>query len=348
MSYQIIKKLPTVEELHAKLPLTDELREQVQNDIQDIQNILEGKDSRKIMIIGPCSAWPSESVIEYAKALLPIKEKYSHLIKFVMRVYIQKPRTTVGWVGPVNQPNPFEDADIAKGFEYCRSMMLEVIKMGYAIADEVLYTHKRGYFTDLYSWVAIGARSTEDQEHRLFASMLDIPVGMKNSTDGNIQKGVNSVIAAQYSHNFAIAGDQIKTDGNPYAHLILRGGNNKSNYDIESLITATTALVSKKVDNPAIIVDLSHDNSINQETGKKDPLLQPIILNTVLDSMKQEPSLHTSIKGFMVESFIEDGNQNVNACTSIDDVKKGLSITDGCIGIEKTITMIENFAKKLA
>lgn len=347
MSYQIIKKLPTVEELHAKLPLTDELREQVQNDIQDIQNILEGKDSRKIMIIGPCSAWPSESVIEYAKALLPIKEKYSHLIKFVMRVYIQKPRTTVGWVGPVNQPNPFEDADIAKGFEYCRSMMLEVIKMGYAIADEVLYTHKRGYFTDLYSWVAIGARSTEDQEHRLFASMLDIPVGMKNSTDGNIQKGVNSVIAAQYSHNFAIAGDQIKTDGNPYAHLILRGGNNKSNYDIESLITATTALVSKKVDNPAIIVDLSHDNSINQETGKKDPLLQPIILNTVLDSMKQEPSLHTSIKGFMVESFIEDGNQNVNACTSIDDVKKGLSITDGCIGIEKTITMIEDFAKKL-
>ena len=348
MSYQIIKKLPTVEELHAKLPLTDELREQVQNDIQDIQNILEGKDSRKIMIIGPCSAWPSESVIEYAKALLPIKEKYSHLIKFVMRVYIQKPRTTVGWVGPVNQPNPFEDADIAKGFEYCRSMMLEVIKMGYAIADEVLYTHKRGYFTDLYSWVAIGARSTEDQEHRLFASMLDIPVGMKNSTDGNIQKGVNSVIAAQYSHNFAIAGDQIKTDGNPYAHLILRGGNNKSNYDIESLIAATTALVSKKVDNPAIIVDLSHDNSINPETGKKDPLLQPIILNTVLDSMKQEPSLHTSIKGFMVESFIEDGNQNVNACTSIDDVKKGLSITDGCIGIEKTITMIEDFAKKLA
>ncbi len=348
MSYQIIKKLPTVEELHSKFPLTDELHEQVQNDIQDIQNILEGKDSRKIMIIGPCSAWPSESVIEYAKALLPLKEKYSHLIKFVMRVYIQKPRTTVGWVGPVNQPNPLEDADIAKGFEYCRSMMLDVIKLGYAIADEVLYTHKRGYFTDLYSWVAIGARSTEDQEHRLFASMLDIPVGMKNSTDGNIQKGINSVIAAQYSHNFAIAGDQIKTDGNSYAHLILRGGNNKSNYDIESLIAATTGLVSKKVQNPAIIVDLSHDNSINTETGKKDPLKQPEILNSVLESMKQEPSLNTSIKGFMVESFIEDGNQNVNACTSLSDVKKGVSITDGCIGIEKTKKMIEDFAEKLA
>ncbi len=347
MSYQIIKKLPTVEELHSKFPLTEQLREQVQNDIQDIQNILEGKDSRKIMIIGPCSAWPSESVIEYAKALLPIKEKYSHLIKFVMRVYIQKPRTTVGWVGPVNQSNPFEDADIAKGFEYCRDMMLKVMEMGYAIADEILYTHKRGYFTDLYSWVAIGARSTEDQEHRIFASMLDIPVGMKNSTDGNIQKGVNSVIAAQYPHNFAIAGNQIKTDGNPYAHLILRGGNGKSNYDIESLITATTILAAKKVENPAIIVDLSHDNSINSLTGKKDPLRQPEILDSVLESMNQEPNLYTAIKGFMVESFIEDGNQNVNVCTSLNDVKKGVSITDGCIGIEKTITMIENFAKKL-
>ncbi len=347
MSYQVIAKLPTVQELHSKLPLTEELHEQIQNDIQDIQNILEGKDSRKIMIIGPCSAWPSESVIEYAKALLPIKEKYSHRIKFVMRVYIQKPRTTVGWVGPVNQPNPFEDPDLTKGFEYCRKMMLDVIKMGYAIADEILYTHKKGYFTDLYSWVAIGARSTEDQEHRIFASMIDIPVGMKNSTDGNIQKGVNSVIAAQYSHNFAIAGDQIKTDGNPYAHLILRGGNGKPNYDIDSLITATTSLAAKGVENPAIIVDLSHDNSIDPETGKKDPLRQVEILHSVLESMEKEPSLYTSIKGFMVESFIEDGNQNIKACTSLDNVKKGLSITDGCIGIEKTITMIEDFAEKL-
>jgi len=347
MSYQIIKKLPTVEELHAKLPLTDELAEQIQNDIEDIKNILDGRDSRKILIIGPCSAWPSESVLEYAKAMLPIKEKYSHVIKFVMRVYIQKPRTTVGWVGPVNQPNPFEEADITKGFEYCRKMMIDIIKLGYAIADEVLYTHKKGYFTDLYSWVAIGARSTEDQEHRIFASMLDIPVGMKNPTDGSIEKGVNSVIAAQYAHNFAIAGNQIKTDGNPYAHLILRGGAGKSNYDTASLLNASEQLIAKNISNPAVIVDLSHENSIDPNTGKKDALLQPEILNSVLDSMKSDPLINKSIKGFMVESFIEDGNQNINKCIGLDDVKKGVSITDACIGIEKSITMIENFVKRL-
>ncbi len=348
MSYQIVKSLPTVEELHEAYPLTDNLRDQVQNDIREIQNILAGNDPRKLLIIGPCSAWPSEAVIEYAKALLPLKEKYSDHIKFVMRVYIQKPRTTVGWVGPVNQPNPFEKPDIAKGFAYCRHMMLEIIKMGYAIADEVLYTHKKGYFTDLYSWVAIGARSTEDQEHRIFASMLDIPVGLKNSTDGSIEKGVNSIIASQYSHTFALSGSQIITDGNPYAHLILRGGNGKSNYDIDSLIHASTLLVSKKVSNPAIIVDVSHDNSLDPETGKKDPLRQPQIIDSVLESMQQEPHLQTVIKGFMVESFLEDGKQNINACTSLSDVIKGVSITDGCIGLSNTITMIEHLAEKLA
>jgi 3-deoxy-7-phosphoheptulonate synthase len=327
MSYQVIKSLPSVQELHKKYPLTEDLKQQIQTDILEIKNILSGNDSRKIMIIGPCSAWPSESVIEYAKALKPIKEKYSHLIKFVMRVYIQKPRTTIGWLGPVNQPSPFDEPDIAKGFNYCRNMMLEVIKLGYAIADELLYTHKKGYFTDLYSWVAIGARSTEDQEHRLFASMLDIPVGMKNTTDGNIQKGINSVIAAQYSHNFAISGNQIKTDGNPYAHLILRGGNNTGNYDLNSLITATTGLIEKKIKNPSIIVDLSHDNSINPQTGKKDPLRQPEILNSVLESIKKEPNLNNYIKGFMIESFIEDGKQNINTCTDLNSVKKGVSIS---------------------
>ena len=347
MSYTVIKKLPTVAELHEKFPLTQELEEQTQHDIQDIQNILKGDDSRKILIIGPCSAWPSESVLEYAKAMLPIKEKYSNVIKFVMRVYIQKPRTTVGWVGPVNQPNPFEEADITKGFEYCRKMMIDIIAMGYAIADEILYTHKKGYFTDLYSWVAIGARSTEDQEHRIFASMLDVPVGIKNPTDGSIEKGVNSVIAAQFAHNFAIAGDQIKTDGNEYAHLILRGGAGKSNYDTASLLNATERLIIKKITNPAIIVDLSHENSIDPETGKKDPLLQPKILHSVLDSMQSDSVINESVKGFMVESFIENGNQNVNKCIGLGDVKKGVSITDGCIGLKESIEMVKSLADRL-
>lgn len=347
MAYQLIKKLPTVEELHEKFPLTEELKTQVANDIKGIKDILSGKDNRKILIVGPCSAWPEKAVIEYAKALLPIKEAVKDVLKIVLRVYIQKPRTTVGWVGPVNQPDPYSEPDLTKGFEYCRKMMIEVIKMGYAIGDEAVYTHKKGYFTDLYSWIAIGARSAEDQEHRLFASMLDCPVGMKNPTSGDLTTGVNSVIAAQYSHNFAIEGHQIKTDGNPYAHLILRGGGGKRNSDLESLLQSSEIIIAKNVKNPSLIVDISHDNSLDFETGKKNPLLQPEILSEVVNNMKENPLLSSTIKGFMIESFLNDGAQNINACTSSDDLEYGTSITDGCIGLEKTITMIENLAKQL-
>lgn len=348
MSYQVIQKLPTVEEFHNQFPLSEKLKEQVEKDSQDIKNILSGKDSRKILIIGPCSAWPENAVIEYAKAMVPIQEKYKETIKFVMRVYIQKPRTTVGWVGPVNQPDPFAEPNLVKGFEYCRKMMIEVISLGFAIADEAVYTHKKGYFTDLYSWIAIGARSAEDQEHRLFASLLDVPVGMKNPTSGDIATGVNSVIAAQYSHTFAIEGNQITTDGNAFAHLILRGGANGANLDKTSMLTASELLLTKKVKNPSLIIDISHDNSINPETGKKDPLLQPeLLLQTVADVQSDELLLET-VKGFMIESFILDGAQNVNACVSMDDVEQGKSITDGCVGLEKTIQMIEDFSNALA
>lgn len=347
MAYTIIKKLPTVEELHQKFPLTEDLKIQVQNDITDIQNILSGKDERKILIVGPCSAWPQEAVLEYAKALLPLKEAVKDVIKIVLRVYIQKPRTTVGWVGPVNQPNPYADPDLTKGFEYCRKMMLEVIKMGYAIADEAVYTHKKGYFTDLYSWIAIGARSAEDQEHRLFASMLDCPVGMKNPTSGDLITGVNSVIAAQYAHTFAIEGDQITTGGNAYAHLILRGGGGKRNSDLESMLTSSELITAKKLQNPSLIVDISHDNSLDPATGKKNPLLQPEILMEVVQNMQENKILSQTVKGFMIESFLNDGAQNMNACTNESELEYGTSITDGCIGLKKTEIMIRNLAKKL-
>lgn len=344
MAYQVVQKLPSVEDLHKKYPLTPELQSQVHSDIQDIKNILEGKDSRKILIVGPCSAWPSEAVVEYARQLLPLKEKYSDPLKFVMRVYIQKPRTTVGWVGPVNQPDPFDQPNLVHGFEYCRKMMLEVISMGYAIADEAVYTHKKGYFTDLYSWIAIGARSAEDQEHRLFASMLDVPVGMKNPTSGDVKVGVNSVIAAQYGHTFAIDGNQIRTDGNPHAHLILRGGGGKGNIDLESLQLAHNLLIEKGVKYPAILTDISHDNSIDPETGKKDPLLQPSILEHTVEVLSQNPDLAKSVKGFMVESFLEDGNQKAS---NPESIVFGKSITDGCVGMEKTKAMVEKLAEDL-
>lgn len=347
MSYSVIQKLPTVEEFHVQFPLSEKLQQQVSADVQDIKNILSGKDSRKVLIIGPCSAWPENAVLEYAKAMMPIQEKYKDTVKFVMRVYIQKPRTTVGWVGPVNQPDPFAEPNLVKGFEYCRKMMIEVISMGFAIADEAVYTHKKGYFTDLYSWIAIGARSAEDQEHRLFASLLDLPVGMKNPTSGDIPTGVNSVIAAQFGHTFAIEGNQIKTDGNKYAHLILRGGANGGNLDKSSLLESANLLLKKDVANPAIIVDISHDNSINPETGKKDPLLQPSLLLQTVNEMQSDPLLSNIIKGFMIESFLVDGAQNINACVSMNDVEQGKSITDGCIGLEKSIMMIEKFVKEL-
>lgn len=347
MSYSLIQKLPTVEEFHKKFPCTPTLRSQIDSDIQDINNILKGEDPRKILIVGPCSAWPSDAVLEYAKELLPLKEKYQDTIKFVMRVYIQKPRTTVGWVGPVNQPDPYAEPNLVEGFEYCRKMMIDIISMGYAIADEAVYTHKKGYFTDLYSWIAIGARSAEDQEHRLFASLLDMPVGMKNPTSGDISIGVNSVIAAQFGHTFAIEGHQIKTDGNEYAHLILRGGGGKRNLDKDSLVQSAELILKKNVKNPSIIVDISHDNSLNPKTGKKDPLLQPQILMDVVENMKSDATLQKTIKGFMIESFLEDGAQNMSNYSSKNELKYGLSITDGCIGIEKTKEMIETLAAVL-
>ncbi len=347
MSYTVIQKLPTVDELHQQFPLTSHLETKVAQDIAEIKDILSGKDSRKILIVGPCSAWPAEAVIDYAKRLLPIKESVKDVIKIVLRVYIQKPRTTVGWVGPVNQPNPFEAPDLVKGFSYCRKMMLEAISLGYPIADEAVYTHKKGYFTDLYSWIAIGARSAEDQEHRLFASMLDAPVGMKNPTSGDIAIGVNSVVAAQYTHTFAIEGNQIRTNGNEFAHLILRGGGGKGNIDIDSLLLAVDLLEKKKVKNPSIIVDVSHDNSIDPATGKKNPMLQPEFLLHTIEHMKANKSLDLYIKGFMMESFIVDGAQNAESCILSTDLEYGKSITDGCIGFEKTAEAIEKAAELL-
>lgn len=347
MSYEVQKTLPTAAEIHAEYPLSPELAKQRDQDRKEIQDILSGKDDRKILIVGPCSAWPNKAVLEYVKALAPIKSQVEDKIKLVMRVYIQKPRTTIGWTGPVNQPDPYGEPDVEAGIRYCRPMMLDVLNLGFPIADEALFTHKQGYFTDMYSWIAIGARSTEDQEHRIFASMVDCPVGMKNPTSGDIGIGVNSILASQNKHTFVIGGQQIKTSGNPYSHLILRGGDGTPNCDLENLKLASKILMDKKVENPAILVDISHDNSIDSETGKKNPLLQPQILDQVVADMKANEDLGKTIKGFMVESFIEDGGQNMKSFSSASELEYGKSITDGCLGVEKTKQMILDLAAKL-
>lgn len=347
MSYVIEKNLPPADLIIRDLPASPEIQEKVLQDRQDIVNILEGSDPRKILIVGPCSAWPSRSVIEYAEKLGVLTKKHEKTLKIVMRTYLQKPRTTIGWLGPLTQPNPFEKSDLEKGITYCRSMMLEVLKLGVPMADEALFTHNDGYFVDLLSWVAIGARSSEDQEHRIFASMIPHPVGIKHPTSGDIEKGVNSIVAAQNPHVFALHRKQIQTSGNPHAHMILRGGNGKSNYN-QASIEKTIALMEKqKVQNPSIILDLSHENSIDPLSGKKDHHRQPVVLQEVLATMKKNPQIQKHVKGFMAESFIHGGKQDLNKAQSMKDLTPGCSITDGCLSWEQTVAMIEHLATNL-
>ncbi len=347
MSYTVEKSLPSASQVLAALPLDQASIDQVAKDQQEIKNIIEGKDPRKIMVIGPCSAWPDKAVIEYAAKLAPVAKKVEDKFKIILRTYLQKPRTTVGWLGPVNQPDPFTEPDLEKGTYYCRSMMIEALKEGYALADEALFTHNDSYFVDLLSWIAIGARSAEDQEHRIFASMISQPVGLKNPTSGNIKIGINSIVAAQHSHTFAFHGKQIKTSGNPHAHLILRGGNATSNHGYEFLLEASEGLQKAKVQNPSIIVDASHDNSICSKSGQKDPNLQPQIIEEILESMNQNQLIGKTVKGFMVESFLLEGKQDATKAHSADKLEYGKSITDGCLGFEHTEEMLLNLASKI-
>ena len=343
MGFTIQNPLPTAQEVLEKFPLDAATIQDVARHRQEVKDIISGKDKRKLLIIGPCSAWRNEAVLEYAKKLKPLADKVEDRIKIVMRVYIQKPRTTVGWLGPVNQPDPFAEPDITSGIYYCREMMVEIAKLGLPIADEALFTHNDSYFVDLISWIAIGARSTEDQEHRIFASMIPHPVGLKNPTSGEIQKGVNSIVAAQYEHVFGFHGNQIKTHGNPHAHLILRGGNGEPNYDKASLQEAINCLQKAKVQNPAILVDVSHDNSICPNAKSKKPCKQPEIIEDVVNSMQSDEAINQHTKGFMVESFLKEGKQAIKAGMTLSDLEYGQSITDGCLGWEETATMAVSY-----
>lgn len=344
--FSIQKTLPTSDEILAKLPLAKDLAARVQQDRKEIEDILSGKDDRKILIVGPCSAWPDTAVVEYAEKLKPLADKVSDKLKVVMRVYLQKPRTTVGWLGAMNQVDPYKEPDIEEGIYYSREMMLKVLEIGLPMADEAVFTHNDGYVVDLLSWVAIGARSTEDQEHRIFASMIEIPVGMKNPTSGNIQIALNSLKAAQGSHVFAIHGQQIKTSGNPYAHLILRGGNKKANCGFEKLQSISEKYDAAGLENTAIVVDASHENCVD-ENGVKDCMLQPAVVMDVVDSMSKDQRIKKQVKGFMVESYLESGAQNVNNFSSAEELEYGKSITDGCLGWDETVKFLLDLRNRI-
>lgn len=344
MNMKPVKKLPTAESIIQEFPLSEDVHESILKDRQEVKDILAGRDDRLLLIIGPCSAWPYDAVIDYAKRLKALSEEVKDSLKLILRVYIQKPRTTKGWTGPVNQPDLSKIPDIEAGAKYSRKLMVEVLKMGLPIADEALFTHNAKGFLELLSWVAIGARSAEDQEHRIFASAIEAACGMKNPTSGDIEIGVNSVVAAQHPHIAVFDGKQVETGGNDYAHLVLRGGNNGPNYHIEDIMHAKKFMEESNVKNPAIVIDASHDNC--RINGQKSLKRQIQVVHEVVSNLKSFPELKKIVKGFMIESFIKSGNQKVD----MDNLKgvdmEGLSITDPCLGWEETEELIRDLISK--
>lgn len=340
MNITVIKKIPTAEEIIQMYPLSEAGHKQIIKDRQEVRDIIAGRDNRLLLIVGPCSAWPSEAVLEYAAHLKNISDEVKEKFKIVMRAYIQKPRTTRGWTGPINQPDPFQPPDISKGIKYCRNLMTKIIELGLPIADEALFTHNTKGFIDLLSWAAVGARSVEDQEHRILASAVECPVGMKNSTTGSIEVAVNGILAAQFQHHIVFSGYHVETNGNRYAHLVLRGKTGSPNYGAEHLHEASALFEKNKIQNPAILIDASHDNCcIN---GIKDCTRQGSVVKEVLSTIDVNQKLKKLVKGFMVESFIKTGNQKIEASTSETIDRAGLSITDPCLGWEETKKLIRD------
>ncbi len=338
------KKLPSPEELVRELPLSERGRLRVERDREEVRRILSGADDRLLVVVGPCSAWPAPAVLEYAGRLKELETDLADTLKVVMRAYIQKPRTACGWTGPGNQPDPFAPPDIEEGRRYARRLMLDVVELGLPIADEAVFLQNERGFSDLVAWVAIGARSTEDQEHRIWASAVDIPVGLKNPTSGCIPVGVNGVVAAQSSHTAVFDGYQVETRGNDFAHLVLRGGAHGPNYDLYHLHRARRLLEEQRVRNPAILVDGSHDNC--RIDGTKRPELQADVAREVLDNLRAHPRLRDFVRGFLVESFLKTGNQRLEDCTPETVDMEGLSITDPCLGWEETRGLLLDMADR--
>lgn len=339
-----VKKLPSSAELVSAIPLSPQGLERVRRDRRETCAILAGEDARLLMIVGPCSAWPAEAVLEYAARLRRLGLELEDVLKPLLRVYIQKPRTSQGWTGPLNQPDPFAAPDVEAGMRYCRRLMVDAIEAGLAIADEALFTHNDKGFAELLTWVAIGARSTEDQEHRIWASAMDAPVGLKNPTSGSIEIGANSVLAAQHPHTAAFDGYQVETAGNPFAHLVLRGGSGGPNHHVHDLYRARRELEQRGVRNPVLLVDASHDNS--RVNGVKDPRQQAAVLREVLDELERHPELQTTVKGFLVESFLETGAQDPVRLTPQAVSRCGLSITDPCLGWNETEALLRECAAR--
>lgn len=343
MQMEFVRRLPIPKILKEKYPLTDELKTIKERRDADIQRIFEGRDSRFLLIIGPCSADREDAVLEYMTRLAAVAEKVKDKIFMIPRVYTNKPRTKgVGYKGMLHQPDPNKEEDMLAGIIAIREMHTRVVReTGFTCAEEMLYTANHRYLSDILAYVAVGARSVENQEHRIVASGIGIPAGMKNPTGGDLNVVMNSITAAQSPQKFIYRGWEVKTNGNPLAHVILRGyvdkfGNNHPNYHYEDL-EDVLRLYDKNpsLENPAIVVDTNHDNS-----GKRY-LEQIRIAKDVLHSRRSNADLARLVKGLMIESYLEDGRQNIG------DGVFGKSITDPCLGWEKTESLVYDLADML-
>lgn len=339
MSMNFLRKLPIPKEIKEQFPMSDDLVKIKKERDKEIHRIFTGEDNRLALIIGPCSADNEDSVIDYISRLIPVQEKVRDKILIIPRIYTNKPRTTGdGYKGMVHQPNPERSSDMLEGIIAIRRLHTRAIaETGFTCADEMLYPENQRYLSDLLSYVAVGARSVEDQQHRLVASGIPCPVGMKNPTSGDISVMLNSITAAQHSHTFIYRGWEVVSTGNPLTHAILRGSVNKHgqsqpNYHYEDLIRLHEMYSACDLQNMGVIVDTNHANS-----GKKY-MEQIRICKEVLHSCRLSEEINTMVKGFMIESYIEDGNQKIG------DGVYGKSITDPCLGWEKTEKLIYEIA----
>ena len=342
MNMEFERKLAIPMEVKERFPVTAEMEKTVEKQRAEVTAIIRGEDERILLIIGPCSADREDAVLAYLERMRKLADRVAEKVCVVPRIYTNKPRTTgEGYKGILHQPDPNGRPDLYNGIIMTRSLHMRAVRdFGFSCADEMLYPENHKYLDDLLSYVAVGARSVEDQQHRLTASGVEVPVGMKNPTSGDLNIMMNAIQTAQHKHSFIYRGWAAHSEGNPYAHAVLRGytdemGHSMPNYHYENLSRMKKLYEERELSYPALIVDTNHANS------GKDPFEQPRIVREVLSCRKNAEDLRKLVKGFMVESYLIDGRQPVGGTCF------GQSITDPCLGWEKTERLVLDLADSL-
>jgi len=342
MGFQVIQPIPSPQDIIDEIPLPADLLRLKQDRDAEVRAIFEGKSSKFLLVIGPCSAHNEDAVCEYVQGLAKLQDEVADTILMIPRVYTNKPRTTgEGYKGMGHQPDPQKEPNIVEGLRAIRNMHIRVLRESHlSTADEMLYPENFPYLEDVLSYVAVGARSVENQQHRLTISGLNVASGMKNPTGGDLSVMFNAIRAAQIPHIFIYKSTEVQTDGNPLAHAVLRGaldpaGNNVPNYHFEDLIRVADMYEERELVNPAIVVDTNHCNSAKQFAQ------QPRIGMEVVYSRRSSETLGKMVKGLMVESYLEEGSQ------SVDGGGYGKSITDPCLGWPDTVTFVRKLAETL-